>query len=311
MTSRWQAGDGNDEGRERYAYVTPSFAMGSTSATYTGTAQFKPFDIQLDAARGSPTLTVVTREAASATDDDPYGFTKRKDRSGHDKPTHLPMHPVAAQERGLLLASVISDGPRDAPEELSTNVLFPMNLPGERVTLDGAAIEGSAPRSWPATVGAVLTVKVGGSAAAFRVVSADGCAGQSPVLRVELDEPGLAHHAGRLVVRHFQRAASAAWRPCHPRVTLVFVADAAKNDADVKSISERAGAPVTEKVEPTDTGLVWSARVVIGGVVLEAGRHDDFGADGRKHRVKDIVRTVNGAPMHFGVLEVNGSERAD
>src|ERR1019366_1521255 len=77
-----------DADRDRYNFVTPDFSIGSTTGDHS--PQDKLINIEFATAKeGFASITVVPD-----TLDEPYGKSKKPDRSGHSKPFHLPLHPT-------------------------------------------------------------------------------------------------------------------------------------------------------------------------------------------------------------------------
>jgi hypothetical protein len=286
VRQRWDTRPGTD----RYHYLTPGFALGSAGGSYG--PQDRLLTAELASAKDLPVITVVPDVF-----DEPYGKRKTKDRSGHNKPTHLPLNAAAVQERGALLALLDLDAAK-APEtdSLATNVLLPARA--DALRLDGKPVSVETGLALTGRRDCVVGVREGESAVVVRVFRADGCAGQVPVPVLKADAVGLASGAARLAVYHYQGPARRLEEP-HVRVGLLVLAEHCRDDRGFAELLERVRAA---RIEDRDREGVWTVRARVGDVELEA-RHDL-----KTGRIR--ARRVNGREMETAVLSLNGTDLA-
>jgi hypothetical protein len=167
-----------------------------------------------------PAITVVP----DATDQ-PYGKLKSKDRSGHSKPTHLPLHPKIVQEKGMLRAVLNLD--RLTPET-AVNLVFPAKA--DRIVLDGEVIQANQPFEKTAGPASVIGIREGNAAVAIRIFYADGA---EPKFILQADREGLRWGAARYTVyprSHDKRV----------RIGILMVAAGCSSDREFANIIRRA-----------------------------------------------------------------------
>lgn len=273
-------------GTDRYNYITPDFSIGSSSANYN--AQDKPIKIELAAPKELPEITVVPDIF-----DNPYGKLKVKDRSGHNKPHHVPLSPTAVQEKGTLLVLLDLDPAKEKDiASFATNVILPAKA--DLLVIDGAPVSVRHPVEEAAAVGSVLGVREGSAAVAIRVFHADACGGQKPLLALKADREGLKYDAARYVVYHY-RGASQILPERHIRIGLLFLAARCASAAEFSTLLARAKAA---RIEESADAHTWTVKARAGDTTLEASRNLD------KRQI--LYRRVNGQDVKFLPLAVNG-----
>jgi hypothetical protein len=214
VVSRW---DANPE-RVRYAYITPEFAIGHANGDYN--AQDKMISIELASEKPNfPAITI----APDATDQ-PYGKLKSKDRSGHNKPTHLALHPQIVQEKGMLRAVLNLD---KLTPEVATNIVLPAKA--DRIVLDGEVIQADQPFEKAGGPTSVVGIREGNAGVAIRIFHADGA---EPKFVLKADAEGLRWGAARYTVYHHASGRA--------RVGLLIVAGGCASDRDLANLIRRA-----------------------------------------------------------------------
>jgi hypothetical protein len=307
--------DNGAGGRQRYAFVTPDFAIGSASADYGTIESDQDEVIRAELPSSTETSAVVVLADYL---DSPGATVKSGD---FNKITHLPMSPAAAQNKGamLVLLRVPAASPKyhraDGVElplvNLATNVIVPADA--DEILVDGR----TADREHDVTLGArpTLVLRMGTGVVAVSVIGAGGieCPGADEV-RVERHPPTLHFKpleratdghgpTARLVIYHDCELPSdpSALSRCFARTALVFVGErcsdrrcatdlfgrvAAANKAAATSFDERTGD--------------WDVRVHVTGA-----------ADRHVHRIvgkgeEVLAREVDGREVVFAPLQVNG-----
>jgi hypothetical protein len=190
-------------GQDRTCFLTPDFAIGSTSA-YHG-PQDRQLSISLAATDDHPMadLSVILDPF-----DSPYGTHELKDRSGHSKPTHLRNDLAAVQSNGTILALLhLNPNLANQPEStLATNILFPANA--DQLLLDGNPLSLTPGQVVPVSSKTWLMVRQGKAVAAVRIFLADLSAEQQPesaeLPRWYIKYDGTKANAARLVAYHYQ-----------------------------------------------------------------------------------------------------------
>jgi len=258
-----------DADRDRYNFLTPDFAIGSTTGDHS--PQDKLINIEMATSKeGFPAITVVPD-----TFDEPYGKSKRLDKSGHSKPVHLPLHPTTVQQEGTLLALLDLDLSKETAESVATNLILPaeadeIRFAGERATIKAGLDREAGP-------GVVTGIREGNAGIAIRVFTSG--------VRLKAEAAGLQYHAARLAINHGER-------PKHARVGILILADRCADESAFAALLKRAAAV---KVSDESDGHMW--RVAAG--TLAAVRDLD-------HR-KPLARSVNGKAFATAALEVNGT----
>jgi hypothetical protein len=215
VVSRWDA----DPTRVRYTYITPDFAMGHANGDYN--AQDKMISVELASEKDLfPAITVVPD-----TTDQPYGKLKSKDRSGHNKPTHLPLHPRIVQEKGMLRAVLNLD---KLTPEVALNIVLPAKA--DRIVLDGEVIQANQPFEKTGGPASVVGVREGNHAVAIRIFHADGT---QPRFVLQADREGLRWGAARYTV--YPRS-----QDKRVRIGILMVAGGCASDREFANLIRRA-----------------------------------------------------------------------
>ncbi|MBV9864847.1 MAG: hypothetical protein JO316_05825 [Abitibacteriaceae bacterium] len=281
-------------GAVRYNYITPDFAIGSTSANYG--AQDKLLTVELASPKNLPVISVVPDSF-----DEPYGKLKTPDRSGHNKPTHLPLSPVAVQAKGTLLALLDLDASK-APDfrgetgTLATNVLLP--LQADAITVDGVAVLPQTITEHTAHLNSVLGLRAGKTGVAIRIFRADGCARQEPTFTLKTDQAGVQAEVTRYVVYHY-RGPAQKLKEEHLRVGLLMLAAHCDNDNDFQQLLQTVQ---NAHIEEQDDQTTWRVTAQIGNLSLAAARD-------LAHRTL-LYRRINGQDFQPSNLSVNGDDLA-
>jgi hypothetical protein len=187
VISTWGV-DAAAKGKTRYAYLTPDFTLGTSSADYTTSSsnQDEPFAAQLASSADQALITLLADYL-----DAPGASIQAGDFT---KVTHLGSNPVAVQKKGeaLILQAVpaknpeytASDGGALPVVNLSTNVMFPSDADsivfrGRPVYLDGGIASSSSGSP-------TLMVQVGQGVVTVTLISAGGveCPSDAGVLAV-------------------------------------------------------------------------------------------------------------------------------
>jgi hypothetical protein len=286
VRQRWDTPAGAD----RYHYLTADFAIGSTSGRYG--PQDRLLSVALASRKDLPVLSVVPDVF-----DEPYGKRRRKDRSGHSKPTHLPLNAVAVQHRGVLLALLALDPAREQPTtSLISNVLLPARA--DALVLDGKRVAVTEPFTTEARRDAVIGVREGQAGVAVRVFRADGCAGQAPTFTLAADRVGLRGGAARFAVSHY-RGSRRKLKERHVRVGLLILAERCPGEGQFQDLLRKARAVRVREVARGDR---WEVKVSVGDLRLEAGR------DLKRRRI--LYRRVDGRDVPRLLLSVNDKDLA-
>ncbi len=271
VESRWRA----ELGHERYNYVTPEFAIGSANGHY-GTHD-KLVNIELASNRDLPAIYV----APDATDH-PYGRLRYQDRSGHQKPVHVPLNAVSVQHKGALLVLLDLD-PSALAETTSfaTNIVLPARA--DRIALDGRPVKVAGEFERAVRLDSVVGVRAGKADLAVRLFAADGA------LVLKADADGLANGALRLTAYH-HRGPNKKLTATHVRVGILFLAG---------RLAARAREAVIEQSQDASS---WKVRAQVGSLTLEAARD--------LNTRQALYRRVNGTEVASHVLAVNGRDLA-
>lgn len=275
---------------DRYNYITPDFTVGSACGDYC--PQDKMVDIELAAPTILPQISVVQDPF-----DSPYGVVKQKDRSGHDKPYHLPSHPVCVQDKGVVL-EILDAGqskPLDAAS-LGTDVVLPAKA--DCVLLDGKPVTVTGPFETDASPTSTVAVRVGDAGVAVRILSASATSGQ-PSVKLEADAIGLRKGLIRLAIYEYG-GPQATLPPSTLPVALLFDVENVQNDADLAALESRVA---KADAFPTGAGSgSFGYRVNVGATSLECAMHLP------DHKI--VARRVNGVDVSAPVLAVNDTDLA-
>jgi hypothetical protein len=275
---------------DRYHYLTPHFSMGSSSGNYG--PQDMLLTVRLDSAKDLPVISVIPDVF-----DEPYGLHRTKDRTGHNKPTHLPLNATAVQHEGTLLALLDLDASKaPATASLATNVLLPAQA--DALVVDGEKVAADRPFERVLGKDSVVGVREGGSGVAIRFFHADGCGGQPPAYRLKAEEAGLKNGAARLVAYHHS-GPEKKLDDRHVRVGVLILARRCDGDAPFAALLKQARQAV---IEQRADSSAWRVSARVGGRTLEAAR------DLKKGR--PLYRRVDGREVTTPVFSVNGEDWA-
>ena len=282
---------GAEPGRDRYLWLTPALAIGSAGAYYG--PQDRGICAEFGGDKNLPLMSFVVDPF-----DAPFGTVKTPDRSGHNKPVHLPYVPAVVQAQGLVLALIdlapaLTNGPGT---NLASNFVLPLRV--DTVLLDGHRIDVTKPFQRATGPGSVVILREGGAALAVRLFAATGAGGQQPVWSLEYD--GNEAGAGRIVVHHYRGPArQSTTADTAPRCGLLLLGEPCATDAEFAAFQKRA-----RELQPREEirDGIWRVRAQSGAVELEAGLNL------RTHTL--TTRRVNGQPWQTEVLSVNGRDLA-
>ncbi|MCC7496098.1 MAG: hypothetical protein IT160_00885 [Bryobacterales bacterium] len=268
VRSRWR----EEAGYERYNYITPEFAIGSTNYHYTG--HDKLIDVELGRREDVPAVFV-----APDTTGRPYGRVRVAGPSGQTKPHHLPLNAASIQKKGALLALLDLDVSKEKDLSLfGTNVVYP--LAAQRILRKISAS------------GSILGLRVDGGGLAVRFFHLP----EGASVALKTDPAGKAEGAGRFLVQ-YPAAAIRRLDTRRVRTGLLIVAEHCQNKAALERLVAKAGRAAIESEERD--GL-WTVACDIDGLKLLVSRRL---ADG-----KIVDRRVNGQPAASDVLSVNGKD---
>lgn len=317
VVSSW-ASEVGDKEHGRYAFITPDYALGTTSGDYG--PQDMPVTAELPTGPRSGLITVLPDYFdAPATEVEAGSF---------QKVTHLPLDPVAAQKGGaaLVLLRVPAKDPheRDAKKHpivlknLSTSVLFPAQI--DELLIGGATAQVTADRMLGARP--VLTARAGSGVVSVAVLSASGveCPDRSGAMVEDAEGGPVSIHVApfqpttggshpppmiRLAVYHSSHVPGDTRRlqSCFARLALLVGADRCEGSgcaaASARAVAKAAaGAAVTW--DPATQA--WSVSVQ---VQTASGPGPRLYVS-RGLTATAISRQVDGHEMAFGPLSING-----
>lgn len=283
---------GDQPGQDRYTFITPEFAIGSSSG-WSG-AQDQQIAVQL----AQPQAEIITSHLAAISVvadslDAPFGKVLEKDRSGHNKPNHLRDNLAVVQHEGMVLALMdLSPGLTGEPvKSVATNILLPLRA--QKIVVDGQPFSS---RTLPATLGSVVGIRHGNAGVAVRIFAAEGLAGQQPTLALKAD--GSEWGVGRLVAYHYQREPRTFTGPV--RAGVLIVAGKCETDAQFAALMDQVR---TARFSGDDKSTAsWDVTANVGGHVLESELSLKTGGP--------IARRVDGHEHQPAVFTVNGRDLA-
>ena len=274
-----------ERGRERYNYVTPQFAMGSTSADYG--PQGKPVSIELAGPADMPSISVIVDQKSN-----PYGRVHQRDASGHNKPHRDNAHLVCVQEKGSMLVLLSLQPTRDhiISDQYSTSILLPARVdsftladtqrrPPRGGTLNGSRLEVAKPARIPIGLRQPLLLRQGATSVRIEVLAAEVLGGGPASIELVAEPDGLRFGAVRLTIEHYRGPRQSI--PGRAKVALLFQAGPHVGTADCH-------------FRESGSGDSWTGSVDVDGTHLEA----------RANRGRPEARLVNGREMRFATLEV-------
>jgi hypothetical protein len=308
-------GVGGPGKRQRYAYITEDFSLGSASADY-GTSLDSNQDQPIWGAVGSSAKTA----AVSVLPDYLDSPGARVRRGNFTKLTHLLMSPATVQSKGALLAllRVQAADPKytdskDHPlplVDLATNILFPADA--DDLLIDGRPAQRD--HEAPLDSHSTILVRAGGGALAVSILDAGGLECPGPDGAVERHSPATffkpfesadATHGptARVAIYHETAlpADPGALTGCFARVALLFAAE----HCDTPGCSEDLVARVTAANHAAKR--VYDARTGDWDVSVRMPHHPAL----RVHRTvsgdeRILAREIDGQERTFRPLTVNG-----
>lgn len=276
---------------DRYNYVTPHWALGSTSETFTNTIPGfgapspydKPINMEFVGGRAMGSIAIVP-----SWNTDPYGKVRYH---------HAPLFPTTAQHQGSVLTQLDLNPSGQRVPNFSTHVLLPQSA--DLVLVDGLAVDMSQLGETPAALDSTLVVKVGQGCAAIRILGAEGIHGQTPTAALVVDQPGLDIEMARFTIQQFDSPSSETLTTESAPVTMFIQGSDCATTAEAEALGAAvAGLPVSQ----SDSGTVRTATITThDGTVLEVAT-DTVARD-------PLYRSVNGTPMLApSILAVNGRD---
>lgn len=235
----------DDPHHARYLWIGRGVALGCTSGNYG--AQDKLFSATFAGSADSPQISIVPDIF-----DAPYGLVKNPDRTGHMKPTHLPLNAACMERDGVALVTLDLDPSAVTADAhgFATNLILPS---AAAISVDGKRQPLSAPARIPVDRQSVIAVAMGEATVAIRLLHVDELPEQESAFTLEADAEGLAHHAVRLKLAHLN--AGRQTKSKHLRVAFLV---AARDGADVRA------AKVTTEVRDH----LWTVKASVAGVSL-------------------------------------------
>lgn len=273
-------------GKDRYTYITPDFAIGSTSRFYS----FDDKQISAAFVTSAPTSQI---NVVYDNNDNPYGTVLGAEPgTGLTKPLHLENSPVTIQAGGTILSMsnlypqfALNSGSYNS---LATDFTFPMNA--DALYLDGNLITGT--NTIMATGTSVFGVQKGNAVVAIRLFAMDGYNGYTPAVYVKFDGQELVSNqnpnvplpdTGRLVVYQYVGPYVTPSGTTSLRSGFVMAGSTITSGSDaVAFLNQVASAPLSSTV----TSGTWSASITLSGTTLAAQASVPNG--------NMISRTVNG-----------------
>jgi hypothetical protein len=278
----------------RYLWMDRDISLGCTSGDYN--AQDKFLNATFGGSVDLPQISIVPDIF-----DAPYGLVKNADKSGHNKPTHLPLHAACVEQAGMALMTLDLDPstvPADA-DGFATNIL----LPSEAVlVVNGKPRAMTTPGNLPLDSDAVVSATIGSATVGIRLLRVDDLPEQKPEFALVADRDGLAHNVVRLKLthlRHGQRSKSK-----HLRVAFLLLARQGVPAEDV--VHEIQHARITSDARASaakERDKLWSVQVTAGKASLEVARS----TEDRKTIVRQFI---DGQSIPASVLSVNGKDLA-
>ncbi|HEY0308881.1 MAG TPA: hypothetical protein VGB94_12030 [Acidobacteriaceae bacterium] len=269
----------------RYTYLTQSFAVGTATGSYKG--QDKMFSADLVGGKVPPvSITVVPDSSGS-----PYGVRKQRDRSGHNKPTHLPANLSSAQEKGVTLLLFDLD-PRAAAngESYATNLILPAQP--DQLLLDGKAVPPASTLRVDANLDSVIAVRVEHSCFAARIFAVESLDGRVPSFTLQADKEGWSHNAIRFAIQH---SATDVKGSSARHLHVAMLVEVSPCDTSAEQASERLR---TAQVRAIASPAMFTVTASVGKLRLEV-------AEDLTTRLP-VHRKVNGVEMESAVFKLNG-----
>jgi hypothetical protein len=282
VTQRW----GEDEKQIRYTYITPEFAVGTANGDYG--PQDKMFAVDMVSQKNLPTITLVPDKF-----DAPYGVQKTKDQSGHEKPTHIPLHPAFLQKGGSVLGVLDLDLDHEGNiSSAATNLILPEKA--DEIRLNETLINTQKLNVLGAGAGDTVGVQEGGSCFAFRFLSVDAVNGSPARYQLRADLAGREKGAIRFAAYHLLKAQNSIPKNLH-------VAFAAETGACGKDgLSKFMGRLSQAATSVKEKEGILTVRAMLAG--------SEFVIVRRSNSHTTLTETIDGVSPHTPPLAVNGEE---
>lgn len=281
---------------DRYNYVTPHWAIGSTSQSFLGPREGShpsPYDkainMEFEGDRNQGSLAVVP-----SWNTDPYG---------KERYHHAPLWPTTAQHQGSVLTQLdLNPSGRDLDStqrlpNFSTHVLVPGNA--DFVVIDGEPVDISTVGETRMTTESTMTMRVDQACVAVRVLGVEGVNGHQPTASLIVDEAGLQLGMARLTLEQFAAPEAEVLTTESAPVTLFIQAADCRDDQAVLDLGAAvSGLPVGMSA---DDGTRTASITTPSGDVLEVVT-DTIAR-------RPLSRSVNGEPVLApSILTVNGKD---
>lgn len=275
--------DENDV-QSRYTYLTQHFAISTAEGSYS--PQDKMFAVDLVADKPLVSITVMPDASGS-----PYGVQKVRDKSGHNKPAHLPPNLSSVQSKGTALLVFDLDPSSAAHKDAySTNLILPAHP--DELQLDGRVVRPSSSLKETATPDSVVALRAASACFAARVLDVEPLDGKSAAITLRADSEGWENGAIRLEIEH--AASVSATSQQHLHVTMLATVQDC-GTAGLSGLAERMKA-AKASIHREDTSFA---------VGVKAGdMHLDLEEDLQKRLPSS--QKINGADTHHPVFNVNG-----
>ncbi len=287
VVTQWWGTNGSD-GYDRYHYVTPGFTIGSVGRSAGRTD--KNITVEVATAKNMPMITVIADDT-----DKPYGIA-----SSTKDIFHLKHNPAVAQDKGVMLATLDVETRATSPTTVATNVVFPLDADQIRLkgaNVDKTKLDQSNGYEIAAAMNDVLVIREGTSVVGVKFFRASACGGATTKIVLKSDSTGQPKRAARLAAYHWRSSTPLDNNlTCRARVGLLIKAS---STLSVTQIEQELAATVTYSTSSTN---VWTSSVTVGGVALRVSRD-------LANRTT-LAREVNGSPMKFGRLTLNGQSIA-
>jgi len=280
---------GPQPGQYRCNFITPDFAIGSSSAFYS--AHDSELTLELPSPEGKPRLPIMSVVADEQ--DAPYGKPLLQ-RDGHRKPQHLKSAMAVVQDRGTILALLdLAPGLKNVTQQnVATNVLLP--AAADEITLDGQPVSLSEKIDLPAKVGSIVGVRSGMSAAAVLLFRADGHAGAPAEVRLKWDQNEFGQ--ARLDAYHY-RGPTIKMNDTPVRAGLLLLARRCDSPEQYHQwLQQLAATPIDQSADPH----TWRATAHVGDTTLSVT------LDEKKAGPSEAQ--VQGKDVEPKTLEINGRD---
>jgi len=271
---------------EHFNYITQDFSVGSAYGRYG--QQDKLINISMASPKRLCDITVV-----GDITDEPYGKNKTPDKSGHQKPKHLPVIFNPVQENGslMVLADCKLSGEKNA-NCIATNILLPGNA--DNIEINGQIVPISGITEIPFNLTDVLVIREGNTALFIKVFELEGYNNAQPQIVLIADSIGLKDSTIRLVLYHTREHIDKL-KNVSLRAGILFSMDQYKKETDFSSALSRFS---KTSILQTKDDHSWYAKAVVDKHTLEVQRENNS--------FKTIIRKIDGRGKISDPLTING-----